>query len=86
MKGLDLLAPKLIDKASKEVDKIAEARIRQAISKSGQKKKKKKIQKVQKITPSIIQGAIDDVCETPFRLFGDFLQVKKRLLRLLKQK
>ena len=42
MKGLDLLAPKLIDKASKEVDKIAEARIRQAISKSGQKKKKKK--------------------------------------------
>ena len=83
MKGFDLLAPKLIDKASKEVDKIAEARLRQAISKSAQKKKKKK---VQKITPSIIQGAIDDVCETPFRLLGDFLQVKKRLLRLSKQK
>ena len=31
MKGLDSLAPKLINQTSKEVDKIAEARIRQVI-------------------------------------------------------
>ena len=46
MKGLDTLSPKLINQASKEIDKIAEARIRQVINSGGQK--------IQKITPQII--------------------------------
>ena len=36
MKGLDSLAPKLIDKTLKEVNKIAEARLRQIINEGGQ--------------------------------------------------
>ena len=36
MKGLDMLAPKVIGQASKEIDKIAEARIRQVINDGGQ--------------------------------------------------
>ena len=63
MKGLDSLAQKLIDKTSREVDKIAEARIKQAINKGGQQ--------IQKIAPNIIRGAIEDVYKTPFRLLGN---------------
>ena len=36
MKGLDNLAPKLISQRSKEIDKITEARIKQAINCGGQ--------------------------------------------------
>ena len=36
MKGLDSLAPKLINQTSKEVDTIAEARIRQVMNKDRQ--------------------------------------------------
>ena len=43
MKGLDLLAPKLTDQASREIDKISEARIRQVIN-DGEKQ-------IQKIAP-----------------------------------
>ena len=41
MKGLDMLAPKLINQASKEVDKITDARIRQIINDGGQQIQKK---------------------------------------------
>ena len=41
MKGLDTLAPKLINQALKEINKIAEVRIRQVINSSG-----KHIQKI----------------------------------------
>ena len=50
MKGLDTLAPKVIGQASEEIDKIAEARIRQVINDGGQQ--------LQKIAPQIIWGAI----------------------------
>ena len=46
MKGLDALAPKVIGQASKAIDKIAEARIRQVINDGGQQ--------IQKIAPQII--------------------------------
>ena len=36
MKGLESLAPKLIDKTSRKIDKIAGARIRQAVNEGGQ--------------------------------------------------
>ena len=46
MKGLDMLAPKVIGQASKEIDKIAKARIRQVINGGGQQ--------IQKIAQYII--------------------------------
>ena len=63
MNGQHLLAPKLIGQASREIDKIAEARVKQLINKS--------IQQFQKIAPQIIRGAIEDVYKTPFRLLGN---------------
>ena len=57
MKGLDTQAPKVIGQASKEIDKITEARIRQVINDGGQQ--------IQKSAPQIIQGAIEDVYKTP---------------------
>ena len=74
MKGLDTLAPNLINQASKEIDKIAEARIRQVINSGGQK--------IQKFAPQIIRGVIEHVYKTPLRLLGKlgekkFLSLKK---------
>ena len=63
MKSLDTLAAKLIIQTSREVDKIAEARIRQAIN-SGE-------QQIQKTAPQIIRRAIEDVYKTQFRLLGN---------------
>ena len=76
MKVLDTLAPKEIVQASKEIDKITEARIRQVINDGGLQ--------IQKITPQIIRGAIEDVYKTPFRLLGNlgkkkFAQVKRTI-------
>ena len=62
MKGLATLAPKLINQASKEIDKIAEVRIRQVINSDGQQ--------IQKIATQIIRGPIEDVYKTLFRLLG----------------
>ena len=56
--NLNNTAPKLISQTSKEVDKIAEARIRQVINDAGQQ--------VQKTAPQIICGAIEDIYKTPF--------------------
>ena len=80
IKGLDTLAPKLINQASKEADKIAEARIRQVINSGGQQ--------IQKIAPQIIQGAIEDFYKTPFRLLGKlrkqkFSQLKQKLSKMI---
>ena len=80
IKGLDTLAPKLINQASKETDKIAEARIRQVINSGGQQ--------IQKIAPQIIQGAIEDFYKTPFRLLGKlrkqkFSQLKQKLSKMI---
>ena len=76
MKGLDMLAPKVTGQASKEIDKIAEARIRQATNDGSQQ--------IQKITPQIIRGVIKDVYKTPVRLLGKlgkqkFSQLKRKL-------
>ena len=79
MTGLDTLASKIIGQASKEIDKIAEARIRQVINDGGQH--------VQKIAPQIIRGAIEDVYKIPFRLLGNlgkkkFAQLKRKLSKI----
>ena len=59
MKSLNTLAPSVIGQASKEIDKIAEARIRQVINDGGQKS--------QEIAPQIIRGAIEGAYKAPFR-------------------
>ena len=75
MKGLDTLSPKLVNQASKEIDKIKETKIRQVINSGGQQ--------IRNIAPQIIKGAIEDVYETPFRLLG---QLGKQKFPQLKRK
>ena len=79
MNGLDTLAPKLIGQGSKEIDKIAEARIRQVINSSRQQ--------IQKIAPQIIRRAIEGIYKTPFRPMGSFgkkklAQLKRKLAKI----
>ena len=79
MKGLDTLPPKVIGQASKEIDKIAEARIREVITDSGLQ--------IQKNAPQIIRGAIENVYKTPFRPLGKlgkqtFSQLKRKLSKV----
>ena len=79
MKGLDSLAPKLINQTSGEIDEIAVARVKQVIN-DGE-------QQIQKITPQIIRGAIGDVYKTLFRLLGNldkkkFAQLKTKLSKI----
>ena len=68
MKGPDNLAPKLSNQASKEIDKIGEAWIRQVINNGGQQ--------IQKIAPQIIQEAIEDVYKTSYRLLSKLIKQK----------
>ena len=79
MKGLDTLAPKVIDQASKKIDKITEARIKQVINDNGQQ--------IQKLAPQIIRGAIENVYKTAFSLLGKlgkqkFSQLKRKLSKI----
>ena len=80
-KNLNNTAPKLISQTSKEVDKIAEARIRQVINNGGQQ--------IQKNVPKTIREAIEDVYKTSFRFLGKFAKqkafvLKQKFLNLLK--
>ena len=82
LKNLNNTAPKLINQTSKEVDKIAEARIREVINDGGQQ--------IQKIAPQIIHGAIEDIYRTPFRLLGKFgkqkfSELKQKFLKAIKK-
>ena len=82
MKGLDSLAPKLINQTSKEVDKTSEARIRQVINDGRQQ--------IQKVALQIIREAIKGVYKTPFRLLGNFskqnfFQIKRKISKLIKK-
>ena len=72
MKGLDALVPKLIGQNSKEINKIAEARIKHVMNQSRQQ--------IQKIAPLIIGGAMEDVYKTTGK--SDILQnlCKKKFL------
>ena len=79
MKGIDSLAPKLIGQTSREIEKIAEARIKQLINNDEQQ--------VKKTAPQIIRRGIKDVYETPFRLLGNlgkkkFAQLKRKLSKI----
>ena len=58
------IAPGIINKATSDINKIAQQRINQAIKTDGTE--------VERIAPKIIRGAIKDVYKTPFRLLGNF--------------
>ena len=82
LKNLNNTAPKLISQTSKEVSKIVEARIKQVINDDGQQ--------IQKITPQIIRGAIEDLYKTPFILLGKLgkqklYELKRNILKAIKK-
>lgn len=58
------VAPGVIKAATDDINKIAEQRINQVISQGGKE--------LEGILPKILCGAIEDVYQTPFRLFGDY--------------
>ena len=83
MKRLDATAPKLIKQTANELNRLAQAKIRQLLNKGGQK--------IEKIAPKIIRGAIEDIYKKPFRLLGNFgreklAQIKRRLKGLINKK
>ena len=83
MKGLDTLAPKLINQTSREIDKIAEARIKQVLNDGRQQ--------IRKLVPQIIRSAMENVYKTPFGLLGNLgkqklSQLKRKLSRIIKRK
>ena len=69
------VAPGVIKAARGDINKIAEQRINQIISKGGAK--------VERVLPKILKGPIEDVYRTPFRLLGNF---GKQQLNKLKRK
>ena len=85
MKGLDVLAPKIIKQATVQVDQIVQRRIQQIINQEGQQ--------VEKIAPKIIKGATYEVYKTSIRLLGRFIgrftkkelhSIDRKLKRFLK--
>ena len=53
----------MITQATGEINKIAQERIDQLVRSGGAE--------VERVAPKIIKGAIEEVCETPFRLLGN---------------
>ena len=53
MKGLDVIAPKIIKQAAFQIDQIVQRRMQQIINQGGQQ--------VEKTAPKIIKGAIEEV-------------------------
>ena len=69
----------IINKTASDVNKIAQQRIDQASKTGGAE--------VERISPKIIRGAVEDVCKTPFRLLGNFgnKQLQKIKSKLFKK-
>ena len=72
------IAPKIVNQASGEINKIAQQRIDQIIG-SGSAE-------IDCVAPKIIKGATEDVYKTPFRLLGNFEkeQFQKIKIKLFK--
>ena len=58
------IAPKIINQATGEINKIAQQRIDQVI-RSGSAE-------IERVAPKIIKGALEEVYKTPFRLLRNF--------------
>ena len=69
------VAPGVIKAPADDINKVAEQRINQIISKGGAE--------VERVLPKLLRGAIEDVYQTPFRLLGNF---GKQQLNKLKRK
>ena len=72
------IAPKIITQATGEINKIAQDRIAQIIRSRGAE--------VERITPKIIRGAIEEIQKTPFRMLGNFgkeqfQKIKRKLFK-----
>ena len=72
------VAPKLINQATGEINKIAQQRIDQVI-RSGRAE-------IERVAPKIIKGVIEEVYKTPFRLLGNlgkkqFQKIKRKLFK-----
>ena len=68
----------VIKAAADDINRIAEQRINQIISKGGAE--------VERVLPKILKGAIEDVYRTQFRLLGNFAKqqlnkLKRKILR-----
>ena len=75
------IAPGIINKATSDINKIAQQRINQAIRTGGAK--------IECVAPKIIRGAIEEVYKTPFRLLGNlgkqqFQKIKRELFKQYK--
>ena len=57
------IAPGIINKATSDINKIAQQRIDQAIKTGGAE--------IKRVAPKIIRGAIEEVYKIPFRLLGN---------------
>ena len=69
------VAPGRIKGATNDINNIAKQRIDQIISQGGKE--------IERVLPKVLRGAIEDVYQTPFRLFGNF---GKQQLKKLKRK
>ena len=72
------VAPSIINKATSDINKIAQERIDQVIKTGGAE--------VERIAPKIIRGAIEEVYKTPFRLLGNlgknkFQKIKQKIFK-----
>ena len=63
-------APKIITKATADINKIAKERIDQIVRSGGAE--------IERVAPKIIKGAIEEVYKTPFRLLGNFGKKQKK--------
>ena len=72
------ITPKVITKATSDINKIAKDKIDQIVRTGGAE--------IERIVPKIIKGAIEEVYKTPFRLLGNlgkkhFQNIKMKLLK-----
>ena len=69
------VVPGAIKNAGNKISNIAKERINQIITQGGKE--------VEPVLPKILRGAIEDVCQTPFRMLANF---GKQQLNKLKRK
>ena len=72
------IAPKIINQATREINKIAQQRIDQIMRSGGAE--------IERVAPKIIGRAIEEVYKTPFRILGNlgkarFQKIKRKLIK-----
>ena len=72
------IAPGIINKATSDINKIAQQRIDQTIRTGGAE--------IKRVAPKLIRGAIEEVYKTPFRLLKNlgkkqFQKIKRKLFK-----